>query len=138
MLVSSSFATMSSRFGAVGGLVSSILGLGVRDLRAVVEDVVDRLRVLALLTGFWGEERFLGMLAVSSVEARMASAGAMLNLADADSLKAGFFEEGVDVPHLGESFNPGDRAELARTADEVGGDSSAAIRRMNHDALQQH
>lgn len=68
----------------------------------------------------------------------MGSTGAGWRGTGADLQKAGLFKERIDVPHLGQRFDPGDRAEFAGTAHEVSRNSGAAVGGMDDHSLEQH
>lgn len=53
-----------------------------------------------------------------------------------DPLESGTLKKGMDLPHLAHRFDPGKRAQLARSPDKGRGQSGSAIGRVNHDPLQ--
>lgn len=105
---------------------------------AVVEEIVDRPGVAAFVERFLGEERGLAMAAFASVEGGMVLAGTGFGLTHPDADEPRLLEEGVDVSHLREGLDPRESAELARAADERGGEAGAAVGGVDYYALQEH
>lgn len=68
----------------------------------------------------------------------MSPPGTPRGLGHADSLKAGFFKERVDVPHLRKSFNPRPRAGETALTNERRRQPRPAIHRMQYHPRKRH
>ncbi len=61
-----------------------------------------------------------------------------LGFGHAHPLEAGFLEHGVDVPHLGQGFNPRPRGRFASSPNKRRRQARSAIHRMQHHAGERH